>query len=191
MLRNSRINISLMLSRIRLKKAISFVKPGRVLDAGCGLGMLADLLPDGCIYVGTDMSPEAVRALQDRGHRAYECDLQHLFLPEEPFDSIVSLAVIEHLPEPGEFLTRCHRMLNDDGVLVLTTPTPMGDRVHHLLQVLGIMGSVDEFHVSTMSPANLRAVIEDAGYSVTHSRRFQLGMNQIAVAEIEHISFPP
>lgn len=39
-----------------------------------------------------------------------------------PFEAIVAGDVIEHLSNPGRFLDNCRRHLEDDGLLILTTP---------------------------------------------------------------------
>ena len=167
----------------RLKQAVPFIQKGRVLDVGCGPGYLVEVLPDGCRYVGIDSVAGAVNSVRSRGGLAYEADVQSELIPEQPFDSIVSLACIEHLADPSAFLTLYRSLLKDGGVLVLTTPTPAGDRLHRMLQVLRLTSSaLKELHESVLSRRQLKALLAESGYVVHRSKLFELGMNQLAVA---------
>lgn len=44
-------------------------------------------------------------------------------LPEEGFDVVLCISVLEHLWEPLETLTQCHRVLKPGGTLLLHVPT--------------------------------------------------------------------
>lgn len=88
---------------------------GRLLDYGCGGSPYASLLPQFSPYVRADITAgEGIDLVLDsRGS-----------LPEEPADSydvVLSTQVLEHVPDPGRYLTEAHRLLRPGGALVLTT----------------------------------------------------------------------
>jgi len=97
------------------------------LDFGCNNGaFLASLRPKGIgRLVGADVSRPAIEA----GRQALpdlallHCpDGQQLPLPSKSFDSITLLDVIEHVHEQVKLLQELHRLLKDDGLLIVTVP---------------------------------------------------------------------
>ena len=66
----------------------------RILDLGCGTGILTKKLADmGCSVIGTDASPEMVAAARELGVEAFLADAQTLKM-DEKFDAIMSNAAV-------------------------------------------------------------------------------------------------
>jgi len=83
---------------------------GSLLDLGCGDQYLrAPSESVGLVYRGIDVD---------------ECDFDCDPLPVVggQYDVVVSLAVIEHLANPGHFLAEISRVLRPGGTLILSTP---------------------------------------------------------------------
>lgn len=70
---------------------------------------------------GIDTAEEEVARLAAKGYRVLVGDVEQLDL-EDRFDVIVAGDVVEHLSNPGLFLSGARRHLRSGGVLVLTTP---------------------------------------------------------------------
>jgi SAM-dependent methyltransferase len=111
-----------------------------VLDAGCGEGFGTVLLAETARRVtGIDYSPAAVAAAA-AAYRQPNLEFRHLDVYALPglglrFDVITNFQVIEHLPEPTEFLSAVRAVLEPDGVLMLTTPnrlTTISENPYHL-----------------------------------------------------------
>ncbi|MBD3271510.1 MAG: methyltransferase domain-containing protein [Elusimicrobia bacterium] len=51
---------------------------------------------------------------------------ERIFLDTNSVDCITMLAVIEHLTHSLQIIQECHRILKDDGVLIITTPKAKG-----------------------------------------------------------------
>jgi SAM-dependent methyltransferase len=81
---------------------------------------LVEVNPDA---VGVDHDAEGVAALQSAGYHAVCANVQTLDLGWQ-FDTIVAGELIEHLDNPGLFLTAVRRHLKPGGKLILTTPNP-------------------------------------------------------------------
>lgn len=66
-----------------------------VLDAGCGMGHLAEILPDNINYIGVDISPEFVtHAQRSHPNRTFEVgDISHLRFPDHSFDLCICRSV--------------------------------------------------------------------------------------------------
>ena len=175
---------SMFLARARARKVVSHVK-GRVLDVGCGSGTILKFLPGGIDYVGVEIDPHLVEMLLDSypGATAYSLDIQREAVSgEKPFDTILALALIEHLERPLDFLELYVPLLAVGGAIVVTTPTRFGDRIHGVLQRLGIASPVvGEVHFHIYRLSELKTVLEGQGLEIVVAVRFQVGMNQLVV----------
>ena len=91
----------------------------RLLDLGCGEGILALLKRKGVTLVGVDLSPELLRASRRNGYdAAYLATLNALPFPDATFDYVVSLDVMGHIAfaEKDRVLAEIKRVLRPDGV---------------------------------------------------------------------------
>jgi 2-polyprenyl-3-methyl-5-hydroxy-6-metoxy-1,4-benzoquinol methylase len=99
----------------------------RVLDIGCGNGMLCRELADaGCEVVGVEPSASGVAAARQLVPEGvfYERSVYDdpAGIAESGFDLVVSTEVIEHLYKPAALLQLAAAKLKADGLLVLSTP---------------------------------------------------------------------
>jgi glycosyltransferase involved in cell wall biosynthesis/2-polyprenyl-3-methyl-5-hydroxy-6-metoxy-1,4-benzoquinol methylase len=100
-----------------------------VLDAGCGRGELLDLLGDASIPArGVDLDAELVRYCTDKGHDVVHGDALAVLegLDEGSLGAIVSMQVVEHVPEADlrRMIAAAHRALAPGGRLILETVNP-------------------------------------------------------------------
>jgi SAM-dependent methyltransferase len=81
----------------------NITEPGSVFEPGCGIGMLADLLPEGCRYYGCDINPvyieEALRRRAGRNARFEVRDLEDVLASGEIFDWVVVTSLFGMFPE--------------------------------------------------------------------------------------------
>ncbi len=99
--------------------------PGaRMLDIGCGYGFGLDVGERlfGWTGIGLDPSVAAKRGREELGLDIRPGTLDDAFEPDEVFDVIFASEVLEHVPDPREFLAAVHRRLSGDGVFLMTTP---------------------------------------------------------------------
>lgn len=95
----------------------------RLLDVGCGDGqLLRTAMEEGWIARGIDLSESAVRLCRNQGLQASQTDFFDPSLDDQRFDVIVMSELLEHVPAPQRFLKRAAKLLEDGGVLYLTTP---------------------------------------------------------------------
>lgn len=130
---------SLEIHLARYRFAAGNLQGGRVLDLACGAGfgtaLMAERHPDK-YFVGVDIDPLAVDYARSHYRAAnldYICSDAMTF-QTAPFDSIVSLETIEHLPDPAGFVARTRQLLNPSGRVIASVPvTPTCDgNPHHL-----------------------------------------------------------
>ncbi|MBI5757353.1 MAG: class I SAM-dependent methyltransferase [Planctomycetales bacterium] len=95
----------------------------RVLDVGCGRGVLLRSMADCGLEVhGTDISPAAVQGVDSRAAiRIVPC-LADAAYPTGFFDQVILWHVLEHLPDPRETLVEIERVLKPGGRVVVAVP---------------------------------------------------------------------
>ena len=111
--------------RDRRAKAIErFVSKGRILDVGCGRGILPALLRErGWEAHGLEFSETAARHARDELGIPVHVG-SFLDSPYEPgsFDAVVLWHVLEHVPDPVAVLARARQVLRPGGLLVVAVP---------------------------------------------------------------------
>ena len=150
----------------------------RVLDAGCGPGLVAEaFLEAGHEVLGVDLSTEMIRRARARcarfGDRArFEQRALHDLDPGAPLDGALSRNVLHHVEDPRAFVVRQAALVRAGGaVLALdlsTDPEPAARAWSH-----GIERDRDRTHVRTLTSGELvdllvRAGLEDVRCAEEH-----------------------
>ena len=112
----------------------------RYIDIGCWTG--ASVLSYGALHKfkevhGIDLVAEALKEAQKRGISTHLVDLNcdRLPFPDNYFECITLVAVIEHLVNPYHVLEEIRRVLKPGGVLIIGTPNvaSLSNRIRILL----------------------------------------------------------
>lgn len=101
----------------------------RVLDVGCGGGLLCEAMTArGARVSGIDMSAEAVgvarlHAQESGVEISYRQETAEALAAESPasFDVVVCMEMLEHVPEPASVVSACAVLLRPGGTLILST----------------------------------------------------------------------
>ena len=107
----------------------STLKNLKVLDVGCGGGLLAEALnAKGAHVTGIDVTEANIEVA--RLHAAkMESDITYKLITaeemvkteSESFDVVACLEVIEHVPDPGQLIKACSDLLRPNGQMFLST----------------------------------------------------------------------
>jgi len=137
-----------------------------VLDVGCGFGTNAvSIQHRGANWHGLDVDPKVVEFLH---HNGLECDQglleAYAARTDKKFDKILLSQLIEHTPEPVEFLRAACDLLKPNGRVVLSCPNgqsrfqeKFGDRWLHWHV---------PYHVTHFTPRALEEAAQRAGLRV-------------------------
>ena len=101
----------------------------RVLDVGCGGGILSESMAEiGAQVTAIDMGEAALTVARLHQHESkLNIDYRQVTIEEiadsgiELFDVITCLEMLEHVPDPGSVIGACKRLLKPDGQLFLST----------------------------------------------------------------------
>lgn len=98
---------------------------GKLLDIGCGLGIFLNMAKeDGWSACGVDVSPYAVKYAKEKfGLDAHNSGvLGNIEFPSETFDVVTLWDSLEHFPDPLGQFKEIHRVLKNDGFVMLNVP---------------------------------------------------------------------
>jgi SAM-dependent methyltransferase len=157
--------------------------PGPLLDTGIYPGHLALALAR---LGGFEISgvgrfvPPAFRAwMAERDIAVQDVDLERELLPhaEASFDRVVATEILEHLANPGLFLSECWRVLKPGGILYLTTPNVVDLRGRarallgrspqsHLFGIERTLRMNEWVHRREYAPDEVRRLLEAVGFRV-------------------------
>ena len=108
-------------------KSLNCLSGLRILDIGCGAGLLCEPFTRlGAQVIGVDPSASNIAAAKlhaDKGHLSidYRCTTVEEMDVRERFDIVLAMEVVEHVADVGVFLDRCAAMLKPGGLMVIST----------------------------------------------------------------------
>ena len=160
----------------------------KVLDLGCGNGsQLAIPLASDPRFELTGIDPDAAsidharRLAAARTNAKFVCGVIDELGPAARFDVVILSEVLEHLERPAEMLASATRVLDRDGVLIVTVPNGYGEfeidswmfrslRLQKLVDALvtkrEMIGSTDNCesgHIQFFTRSRLRELFRQAG----------------------------
>ena len=101
---------------------------GKCLDCGANKGLKYDILNKAMglekpRYHGIEWNADCAEAARVKGLNVIQGDLnKKIMFPDETFNCIFGLSVLEHLLNPCNYLRECYRCLEKEGTLVILTP---------------------------------------------------------------------
>ena len=160
---------------------IAFPPGARVLEVGCGTGVLTRVIarwPDVAQVIGVDPAPSLLskaRALAAElpNIRFEEADGRSLPFDDRSFDVVVFDSTLSHVPEPERALAEAHRVLRPLGWLATfdgdysTTTVALGD--HDPLQACVNMMLANSVHDRWLM-RRLASLVRACGFEVMNFR---------------------
>lgn len=157
---------------------------GKLLDVGCGNGDLMLWYQNrGWETIGIEPSLKAVQIARSRGLKVIESSIEDANLPDNYFDAITLVQVLEHLEDPRGVLNKLYRALKPGGLLIAGVPNFLClDR-----QVMGNAWIPLEVprHLYHFTPNSLKRLFNLAQFSIQEVRKKTL--YRITFSQIKQI----
>jgi len=176
------------LRKARFRQAIPFIKGKTVLDIGCDKGQIIPFLPSETRYIGIDSDRQSIEMAKKTYpnieflNQEITCDcLQKLNL--ENVDTILLLAVIEHMEKPFQIIERLGLILKRGGHMIITSPLKQSHGILTMLSWIRILRNDKHEHISYIDHGTILDFSKVTRFRVKEYRKFQLGLNQLWVLE--------
>ncbi len=153
-----------ILQKQRFKKILPFVKGKSVLDFGGNKGELKEYI----------------------SQKYTLCNEDYSVLKGKKFDTIVSLAVVEHiqLEQVLKIIKMLREHLNKNGRIIITTPTKRNKPVLEFLAKINLLDRENiKEHKHYWSKEELFNLAKKVDLDISHYKKFQFGLNQIIVLD--------
>ncbi|WP_210410806.1 class I SAM-dependent methyltransferase [Leptospira sarikeiensis] len=106
----------------RLKNISKFRSDGNFLDIGCSFGGLLQCAKEkGYVPYGVEISPYSAKQAETRGFKVWQGQFLDADIPENFFDVITLIEVIEHLENPKKVFDKLSKVLKPGGLLLIQT----------------------------------------------------------------------
>ena len=150
---------------------------GRLLDIGCGLNNLVGTYDGEGIGVDVHRWKDVDLVVQDAGDLPFS---------DGAFDTVTIIAALNHIPNRADVLREAHRVLGDDGRIIVTMIPPFTSRVWHALRRpwdpdQGERG-MKEGEVYDLTAREVRRLLQETDFRISYEQPFMLGINRLIVA---------
>lgn len=172
--------------RLEWIDALAGLRGKRVLDVGCGGGILAEAMARRAGYVtGIDLAqrPLGVARLHALEQGVANLDYQEVAAEDlaaqspETFDVVTCMEMLEHVPEPASTVRACARLVKPGGWVFFSTinrnPKSFLFAIVGAEYVLGLLPKGTHEYAKFIRPSELALWARDAGLSLHGSRGLQ------------------
>jgi SAM-dependent methyltransferase len=158
----------------RAHKIRSSLRPGAVLDVGCGRGITLHFLKKwGWDCTGTQLSRNAAEyARKTFDLRIMEQDLLEARFEKDTFDLVILAHVLEHVPDPMAYLKEINRILRKKGVLILALPNA-GNLLVDTFKEKWFGWDLPR-HLYHFTPRTINQMLSQAGFKTVKKDNFSL-----------------
>lgn len=165
-IRNRLSELEIYLDDIKQElKFINSLKPGKILDIGCGLGYLLSGISDKWEKHGIEISDYAAKHAQKYGE-IYNTNITDFKATTNNYDLIVIHHVIEHLDDPEEAIKIIHSLLKKGGHLIISTPDFDSSSARRYKKKYRLLN--DKTHVSLFSSDSMHRFLRFYGFCINN-----------------------
>ena len=158
----------------------------RVLDVGCGGGILADAMArQGADVLGIDLASKALKVAQLHALEAQTEGVQYreisaeALAAEQPgsFDVVTCMEMLEHVPDPSLVVKACATLVKPDGYVFFSTINRNAKAFLFAIvgaeYVLNLLPRGTHEYAKLIKPSELAAHCRSASLNLTHTKGLQ------------------
>jgi len=113
---------------LNVLKYVEKFKPKKILDIGCGFGVLLGLLREkGFNAIGIDLDKDHVKICTSKGLNAKNGDAHKTPFKSDSFGMVTLLQVLEHCKDHDKVFKEVYRVLKKKGKFICTVPSGAGE----------------------------------------------------------------
>ena len=116
-----------ILNKLKKKNNSDSLKNIKILDIGCGGGLLCEPLSKlGAKVIGIDASEKNIKIAKTHARKSklkinYYCASPENFISKEKFDVILNMEIVEHVEDVNLFLKESSKFLKTNGIMFIAT----------------------------------------------------------------------
>ena len=116
-----------IINSLNLKKTDRPLEKLKILDIGCGGGLLSEPMSRlGADVIGIDASEKNIKIAKLHAQKnnldiKYFCNSPENFKTEIKFDVILNMEIVEHVKDVDFFLKSCSKLLKNNGIMFVAT----------------------------------------------------------------------
>lgn len=110
-------------------KELGIIQESKVLELGCGLGLLGEAIKErvgtDLTYIGVDLVFNSAKECGSKGIMSTQTDITNLPIQSGSIDFVVTTDVLEHVPDAKSVFSEIKRVLkpNGKGFIVIADPS--------------------------------------------------------------------
>jgi len=158
-----------------------------VADTGCGYNyMFLQSIKDKIkMWYAVDLS---LKESDNDKIKTIISDLNEgMLLPDDSLDIVTSMAIIEHLSNPDQYIKECFRILKKWWFMIITTPSPLAKPVLEFMTYKLWLWSKEEIqdHKKYYDKRSLLTILSNNWFLLKNTKHkyFQFWMNNIVIVK--------
>jgi 2-polyprenyl-6-hydroxyphenyl methylase/3-demethylubiquinone-9 3-methyltransferase len=168
--------------RLRYIDGLAALKGKRVLDVGCGVGILSESIYfSGADVTGIDLGEKALNVaklhqLESKAKVAYQLISVEQLAAEQPasFDVVTCMEMLEHVPDPAAIVLACAKLVKPGGSVFFSTlnrnPKAYLFAVIGAEYLLNLLPKGTHDYEKFIKPSELSSWVRDANLDVSAMR---------------------
>ncbi|MEW5801281.1 MAG: methyltransferase domain-containing protein [bacterium] len=166
-----------------------------ILDLGAGEGAMSKRLASAGYYVEATEISEGRFQVNPVPCHCLDLNKDFAQLFNQKFNAIVAIEIIEHLENPRHFLKNCRQLLDESGILFLTSPNveSWNSRLiflkHGRFQFFGDVDYQNNGHITPLFSWQIEQILNETDFKLLH----RAGLNERFVWHLaySYSGYPP
>jgi len=165
-----------ILKKRRHKIVLAYIK-GKLLDIGCGTNLFLKLYKGKTTGIDTNYWKNVDYVVKDSSKLNFK---------DKSFDTITIIAALNHIPNRKAVLKECHRLLKDNGRVIITMIPPKIGKIWHFIRkpfdADQKMRKKKKGEVYGMTIKNIESLLSQTKFKIIKRKKFMFGINNLIIS---------